>query len=408
MAFRLIGGNRKWIFDFSGWTTLLSLSVGVASLVVSMAVFSGFEQTLKRSIVDVTGDLQIQVSPRLRDTDTEVKIQNSLGPDFESIMSYSVFEAIAAKNNKISGIAIQAVDFNKVIEVLDLESRIIDGELPQIPTVDSQVNVEKIPVVVGKSFAKKFSLNQGDSFRMIVPQWDDLNPSQFKRIPGTAYISAVADFGKFELDERVVIIDLSFVRQWLGVSDLRTGYIVRLEDSDRAELVGLQLEQDLGPGYRVRDWTSMNTNLLRAIKSERVVIFCILLVIVVAAAFNVFTTLTVLVLKKSSEWSLLRALGSSQKTIFQILTSLGLVIGGLGWLGGVILGFLFCLIFIILERYFQILPSDVYKLTNVQLQIRWQDFLAISGATLIISFLATIGPGLKAAKVNPSEGVRNE
>lgn len=405
LAFKIIGSDRKWILDFNGWTTLLSLSIGVASLVVSMAVFSGFESTLTRSIIDVTGDLQIQISNQINEKEAQEKVVTEVGPQMLAIAQYSVFEAIAAKSAKISGVAIQAIDTKQIDKVLALKNRLVEGSMIEPKEF---VIGEMIPAVVGKSLARKFGLKVGDSLRIVVPQWDEFNPSQFKRIVGNAVIQGIADFGKFELDERVVVIDLQMTREWLKAPQLKTGFLVKLKKSENAKALEIQLEQNLGPGYRIKSWTEMNANLLEAVKNERVVVFFILLVIVIAAAFNVFTTLTVLVLKKTSQWSLLKALGAPQTIIFQILSLLGLIIGGLGWLGGMILGLFFCFIFMILEKYFHILPSDVYKLTEVQLAFRWQDFLSITGATFIICFVAALAPGLKASQLNPSEGVRNE
>jgi lipoprotein-releasing system permease protein len=404
LASRMLLSKSSQLFSLSGINALVGLSLGVACLVVSMAVMSGFESTLQQSVADVSGHLQILIRGQNQLTKDELVARiKKVTPDFVAATRFSYIEAVIAHSGKLSGIVLQGLDPDGLKETLGIEKRVVEGKLE---IADGPGDVA--PAVIGMGLARNLNLKVGDEFRIVLPLKDDLNPNQFRRKIGTFKVTGILDLGKDEYNQRMILTSLLTTQKLAEIGSRYSGLLVKFKDIDKARSIGGQVTRELGAGYLVRDWHDVNENLFDAVQIERIAIFFVILVIVLAAAFNVASTLYINVVTRYSEIGLLKALGVSRKGMIQIFSWQGLWIGGLGLLGGMLFGWALCFLFGWVESHYGLLPGSIYKIDRIDLSLRWTDALAISVATMLICFLATLAPAYRGASLSPVEGLKNE
>lgn len=394
--------TRQTLFGGSAPLSLLGLILGVASLVASMAVLSGFESTLRSAMADVTGHVTVMKRGRVQDSaeKTEERIRK-IEPTLLNAMRFTYVEALVAKNGQILGVMIQGVDSQKVKEVLNFESRLQSG------STDFS-SVEGSPgALIGQGIARKLNLKVGDRFKVVVPITKDLDPSQFTRQMGEFVVKGILDLGKYDWNQRFIMTDIKVSQHLAQVPEERyTGLILKFSDIHYARTAAFHLNEELGSSYYIRDWRDINENLFEAVKYERVVIFFVVLVIVIVSAFNVSSTLFVNVVRRYSDIAILKALGMSKKQVLQIYSIQGLILGALGLGFGILLGLILCGLFSYYQTRLGLISGDVYKVDSIHVEVRWIDLFFVSLSTLAICFMATLAPARRGARFQPVEGLR--
>lgn len=401
MSLRFLLSKSKSLLQGTAWISFAGLVVGVACLVVSMAVMSGFESTLKKSVADVTGHLRVRKLGGDKENWREVfdKMKQK-EPEVETSLQYAYREGVLAGSGRLTGILVQGVEEDRVLQVLNLKSRLAAGEF--------HLTSAEIPeVLIGKGLAAQFQLKPGDSFRAVFPLPSEIDPNQIRRKVASFKVAGILDLGKKEFDDRMMIATLK-VTQKIAESERTSGLLIRLKNIDRAREIGQRLSHDLGPGYQILDWRDVNENIFEAVQIERVVVFFVILVIVIAAAFNVSSTLFINVLKRYPDIGVLKTLGFSQKKIVQLFSLQGLMLGCLGVFLGVSLGWILCGVFTWAEVRYSLIPTSVYKLDRIDLNIRFVDLFMITFSTLVICLIATLAPALRGARLSVVEGIRHE
>lgn len=403
LSLRLLRGQGLARLGLTGWISLAGLTLGVACLVVSMAVVSGFERTLQRSVSDVTGHVQVLRAMVGRPSETALAEKvKAIEPNFVAATRVLWVESVAAAKGQITGVLLQGLDPSSMGEVLRLDSHLREGSI----RFDDQGGLPS--ALVGKGLADKFGLKVGDEFRVVVPLVNELDPNAFRRNVGSFRVAGILDLGKYEFDERLVLTSLSAAQKIADVGDRDSGILIRLTDHEKArESVG-SIARQIGPGYRVRDWRELNENIFEAVKIERVVIFFVILIIVLAAAFNVSSSLYISVVQRYPEIGILKAMGMGPRDLVAIFSLQGLLLGLIGCLGGFVLGGILCIAFWLGEKSFELLPGSVYKLDHIDLVIRFWDLSAIFAVTLLICGLATLAPARQGSKLTAVEGLRYE
>ncbi|MBX3039335.1 MAG: ABC transporter permease [Bdellovibrionaceae bacterium] len=395
--------SRKTFLGGSAFLSLIGLCLGVASLVASMAVMSGFERTLREAMSDVRGHVQVIQRSRAGAEDwrlLENRIKD-LEPELVAATRFFQVEGLFVHQGKISGTVLMAVDADRRDQVMNLKNRLKDGEVSTAPDGDTP------GVMIGMGLAKRHSLKAGDRIRVVVPISDGYDPERFRRKVGTFIVRGVLDLGKNDWNERFLLGDLKPVQDLAEVGDRHLGLLLKFQDAERARASAFHLSQALGASYYVADWRELNQNLFEAVRLERVVIFFVVFIIVLVAAFNVTSTLFVNVLRRTDDIALMKALGLNRKSLLRIFSAQGIVIGCAGFVGGTLLGLVLCEGFEFLQSHFQVMSGAVYKVDNVRASVRGIDLLAIWFATVMVCFLATLAPAWRAARLNPTEGLRN-
>lgn len=393
--------SRKTLFGGSAPLSLLGLVLGVAALVVSMGVMSGYESTLRQAMADVSG--HVQVVKRSRETDDwhslEAQIRK-LEPTTVGVTRFTFIEAVLAHQGQISGVLIQGLDKDRYSNVLNFKPRVISG-------VDSLAPQGDLPAaLIGKGLASRMNLQVGDTLNIVIPVADSENPSSFKRRMGKFRVQGILDLGKYEWNERFIVTDLKASQDLAQIGDRYTGLLLKFNDIGYAREAGFHLSQALGAPYWVRDWRDSNENLFEAVVIERVAIFFVVLVILFVAAFNVSSTLFVNVVQRYTDIAILKTVGMTQKSVMKMFSCQGIFIGLIGLLGGFVLGFILCILFTWAETRWGLVDGSVYKIDGIQIQIRAWDAFAICATTLVICFVATLAPARRGSRLNPVEGLR--
>jgi lipoprotein-releasing system permease protein len=401
IAYRLLFSKRT-LFGGSAVLSLIGLMLGVGALVAAMAVVSGFEASLQSAMADVTGHVQILKRPMLSESwqslEADIRKQE---PTLVSSVRFLRTEAVLAHEGVVSGVMIQGVDEEKAASVLNFKSRVVEGSL-DLKSQDG----EKTPALIGKRIASRIGLKIGDLFRVVMPIPDPIDPSRFERRIVEFQVRGVLDMGKNDWNERMIITTLSATQKLLQIGERYSGLLLKFEDINYARKAAYHLSQSLGPSYLVYDWRDLNENLFEAVKIERVVIFVVILMIVIVAAFNIASTLFVNVVQRYADIAILKTLGLPRKSILKMFTVQGLLIWLIGIIGGTVFGWILCAGFMILQSTMGLLAGSVYRVDSIQLDLRFLDWLVIAGATLLICFIATLAPALRGSRLNPVEGLK--
>ncbi|MFZ3231373.1 MAG: FtsX-like permease family protein [Pseudobdellovibrio sp.] len=397
IAYRLLF-SKNFLQGSPAILAFLGLILGVAALVASMAVMSGFEETLKNALTDVSGHVQVVRRGKLvEEWSSFSKKLKSLEPQIDSMMRIGFAEAVLASQGQVSGILFQGVDSAEIKKVLRLENRIKSGSL--------QLDAEHI--VIGFGLAKKFKLKADDQVYIVVPLATPFEKSGFRRQAKQFKISGILDFGKNDWNERLIIGDLKSLQDLTEIGDRYTGAFLKLKSRDESALVTASLSQKLGAQFAVMDWYDVNRNLFEAVKIERIVIFFVVLIIVIVAVFNISSTLYVFIRQRYADIAILKTLGLSSSDVRKLFIGQGLLVGFVGTLLGFALGFLLCFGFMFLQNHFSLIAGSVYKIDKIDVQIRMIDLFIISLATLLLCFLATLAPAIRGSKLEVIEGLKN-
>lgn len=395
--------SRRSLFGGSGPLALLGLTLGVGSLVASMGVFSGFEAALSRSMSDVSGHVQVIQRGRTDESaaDLEKRIRE-LEPSLVASAPFLRVEALLAHEGKIQGVFMQGVDSANRERVLSLESRVVEG----VSTVEPEGDVPG--VLVGKGIAQQFHLKPGSHLRLVIPVSDSFDPEKFSRKIGEFVVRGVVDLGKYDWNERFLLTDLAPLQKLADVGTRYSGLLLHFPNAEVARTSSSRLGQGLGGNIMVTDWYELNANLFEAARLERVVIFLVVYIIVIMAAFNVASTLFVNVIRRTDEIALLKSLGLSRKALIRVFGAQGLFFGLAGFLAGSAVGAILCFGFTALQEHYHLMPGSVYKVEGIRAVIRMSDLGAIAFATLGICLLAALAPAWRGARLSPVEGLRYE
>ena len=379
------------------------MATGVACLTVAMAVVSGYEVTLKTAIIDVFGHVQlVRRGEKSQNVEAILSTVKEIAPEAETFTPFVDIEGLVAGGGKLSGVRIQGIDSKTVDQVLEIRKRVIRGAF------DFQTKNGMPSALVGKALAKKFNLEVGKPFKVVIPVISRSDSTSFSPRVQNYVLTGVLDLGKADYDERAIIIDLRAAQQFAGIGENFTGIRIKLNDASKAPEVASRLTQKLGPQYWTMDWTEVNKNLFEAVKIERIAIFFVILIMVVAACFNIASGLFVSVLQRYADISILRAMGFSKSDVARVFIYQGLFFGVVGTIAGLILGILLGVLFVVAQRYVVLLPVEAYRLDHVGIDIRPLDAAAIVVAATLICLLSTLIPARRGAELDPVEGLRYE
>ncbi len=403
--------GRRFLFSkasdgflsFIAWVSIVGVALGVLALTVVTSVINGFEGELVRVITGMNGDVILYSREPFSDAERVVEKIKKVVPESEAITGSFTAELMASGPNGVAGGVIEGVDLETVGSVTVLPRRIVSGRLPQS---DQEV-------VLGSGIASRIGAKEGQKIRLVIPFVEDLEEGDEGRVGAVSApkaievtVSGIAKMGLYEYDSKFMFARLEAVQTWLKQADKLTTFKIRLPRGQTARAVSDRLSDHFGYPFRAKDWSQLNKNLLYAIQLEKVVIAIILTAIIIVAAFNVVSTLMMMIHDKTKEIAILKAMGFKPSQGFRLFCVIGMGIGAVGAGVGVLLGLG---INEVLERSRLIeLPADIYYIGFLPVVTRWSEVTLIGVLALVICFLATVYPALSVARKSPSEGLRYE
>jgi len=389
---------------FLGMTTILSMMgmiIGVASLVISMSVVSGFDTALKSAVIDFSGHIILMKYNEFIDSPSELIPRiRKIAPSVVSYTPFVQIEAVAAHNSKTAGVAVVGLEPQSADQVMDLKHRIISGQI-SLGTLEGQAQA-----MIGKGLASRLNLTVGSQLQIVAPRPKKGSHTAFSPKAISVQVAGIADLGKYEFDSRFVLVNAEQAMELRGLGQGFTGIRLKLSDPDLAEKVKIDIENELGHPYWAKSWFDVSRNLFEAIKIEKSVILVVVLLMVVTACFNICSTLFVNVLKRYTEISIFQTMGASPRFMRGLFSLQGMVMGFVGAVLGLALGISLAL-YLPHTQLFSI-PGEVYKLDHLQSDIRWIDIAIILASSMLICFISTFAPARKGSRLKPVEGLRYE
>jgi len=376
--------------------------VGVAALMVVIGVMNGFSHDLRDKIIGNFSHLTISADSGIEDPGVIINQLRAI-PEIQGLSPFIDGQAFLRQDERIFPVKIRGVDPGTIGRVSKIKDYLIYGNLSDL---DSE------GVIVGKELARFLDLDLNSSLSL---------QSTLGRIHNLT-VKGIFASGMYEYDTELIFLHLDKAREMFGLSNV-SGIAIRLNNLDQAPMVKEKIQNLIGftqlekatrersslTGftYHIRTWMEANQNFFAALKLEKVTMFIILCLIVLVAAFNIVSTLIVMVVQKSKDIGILKAIGMSQRRIRGIFTYEGLTIGLIGIALGVTLGWLLCFL---LEKYqFVKLPADIYYLDHLPVSLSfWPDVALIIISALVITVLSTIYPAMRAGRLKPVEALRYE
>jgi lipoprotein-releasing system permease protein len=304
-------------------------------------------------------------------------------------------QGIVKHSGNVSGAVIRGIDPHSVRKVLSVEPMIKLGSLDSL-----QGRPVGLPcIIVGSELKKKMGVKLGDTLTVT---FSSRNAPKTRRF----MVSGVFESGVYDYDASMAYISLNEAQAFLGLEGRVSGLAVKVKDIYSSHITANAIQDKLGYPFRTQDWKEMNRNIFASLKLQKTTFFIILTMIVLVGALNIVSTLVMVVMEKTRDVAILRAMGASSKSIMSIFMLQGLLVGVVGTLLGLASGLGVCYL---LEKYkFITLPPDVYSLSNLSVQVQTGDVLLVASSAVVISFLATVYPSWSASKLNPVEAIRYE
>jgi lipoprotein-releasing system permease protein len=381
--------------------SILGVMVGVMALVVVLSVMNGFRADLMSKILGVNSHILVLslTGPFSDYQKAAEKVDKVEGVIASTPFIYT--QVMINNSGQVSGAVLRGVDPESAGAVVTFKSMIKDGSITSLGK-----KIDGIPpIIIGAELAKQIGAHPGSLITVISPE-GRLTP--LGRTPNTRRFKVVAifDSGMYEYDASMIYISLKEAQDFLALGDKVTGLEVRVEDVYKSDKISRKVQKVLGYPYWTKDWKVMNRSLFSALKLEKLTMFVILTMIVLVGALNIISTLVMVVMEKTRDVAILRAMGASARSIMTIFMFQGLLVGVVGTIAGLVSGLGLCQL---LAKYkFINLPADVYYISTLPVKIEVADVSVVAGAAVVISFLATLYPSWYASRLNPVESFRYE
>jgi len=409
MSFEYFIGGRylraKQKETFISLITILSVAgvtVGVMALIVVIAVMAGFESDLKERILGVESHIVLMRHDGSFSGYKEISKQINELHGVEAATPFIYSQIMLRSSTGVSGAVLRGIDPESAGSVIKILNNSILQNLKQIQRKENSKN--SVPgIILGKELARNLGVLKGDAVYLISSR-GMISPIGYLPAMKRFEVVGLFESGMYEYDGSLVYIDLKDAQKMLNMKGSVTGIEVRVDDIYNARNIAKKIVSELGFPYWARDWMRMNHNLFSALKLEKTVMFIILALIVLVAAFNIASTLIMMVMGKTKDIAILKAMGAMDSSIRKIFIYKGMIIGAVGTSLGVCLGFIICKL---LEKYkFIQLPGDVYYISTLPVRLEALDVFMIASAAMVICFLATLYPASQASKLNPIEAIR--
>lgn len=390
IAWRYLATKRKEKFiSLISVISVSGIAIGVAALIIVLAVMTGFDKDLREKIVGNYSHITVSGYKPMDTAEYEgIEKKISGNAHVQGVSPYIQGQVLLKEGNKFFAVGIKGIDPAREPKVTKIDKYIITGSID---------NLSQDGIVIGKELAGYLGVRLNSPLTIYSPLGKQY----------TFKVVGIFASGMYDYDMNLVFTGLKGAQDILGLPDQVTSIAIKLDNLYAADKVRDELSSQLGMSYILKTWMDANANFFAALKLEKLTMFIILTLIVLVAAFNIASTLIVMVVEKTKDIGILKALGMSAAGIRRIFTYQGILIGMLGIFFGASGGLILCGL---LKKYqFIKLPQDIYYIDRLPVSIAlWPDITVIILAAMAITLISTIYPAAKAAQLKPVEALRYE
>ena len=409
IAFRYLGAKKRGFGSVISWVSLIGIMLGVATLIVVMSVMGGFHDTLLNRIVGMNGHVVVyhQDGP-ISDFDflaDKMKQNKVVAQRVVAIVPIAEGQVMATANGNNTGAMVRGIRMSDLLAKTQTGTRVYGKKL---------LDVADGELVAGSALTRALRVSMGDKISLVSA--NAATPTPFGSMPRIMAYPVASSFfmGMYEYDSGYIFMPLETAQKYLNIGNAATHIDLFLDNPEDTTAVVESLTTLLPDGFVVRDWRDLNRGFVGALQVESNVMFLILLLIVIVAAFNIVSSLVMLVKDKNKDIAVLRTFGVSRRSMMKIFVLSGTSIGIIGAFFGTILGVVIAIYVEPIRQFFQwltgrdLFPAELYYLSELPSKLIWTDVLGIALIAVVLAFLATLYPAWKAANTEPVEVLRNE
>ncbi len=398
--------RRNHFISFISLLSILGIALGVTALITVMAVMNGFEKELRERILGAASHATVTLQDKPMQDWQQLASAAVAHPEVIGAAPYVEGQVMVVKGKQVTGIVIRGVLPEQEPKVSDINEKMVAGELTDLTS-------SSFDIVLGAALADFLGAVVGDKITVITPEASVTPVGVLPRMKRFT-VRGIFEIGMFEYDRNFAIMHADDASTLLKMNKGYTGVRLQLNDMFAAREVARDLANEVSKDYWVSDWTQRHANFFRAVKTEKTVMFVILALIVAVAAFNIVSTLVMVVTDKQSAIAIMRTIGASPRSIMLIFLIQGALIGFLGTALGVIGGILLAsnveTLVPAIERLFstQFLDPSVYYISALPSELDYTDVWRVAILAVILTLLATLYPAWRAARTEPAQALAYE
>jgi lipoprotein-releasing system permease protein len=410
IGLRYLKAKRKQTFiSIITVISIVGVAVGVLTLIVVLAVMSGFEKTLKEKILGTQAHIVVlKASQQGMDHYGELMKEIDQVKGVVSATPFIYTEVMLSSESNVTGGVVKGIDPDQEGRVTDVSRNMKAGRLQDLKGEGGSPGI-----ILGVELAKQLGVSLNDPIQVISPL-GTITPMGMMPKMKRFRVVGIFHSGMYDFDSKFAYISIDSAQKFLNMDSRVTGIEVKTDNIYRVKEIGKEIRKKLGFPFWTKDWMEMNRNLFSALKLEKIAMFILLVLIVLVAAFNIISTLIMVVMEKHKDIAILKSMGASSMGILKIFIIEGGVIGlvgtALGTIVGLAMAFNLDKIVAFLENLFgfKILSPDVYYIERFPSQVNPFDIALIVTTAILISLLATLYPSWRASKLDPAEALRYE
>ena len=396
--------RRNHFISFISLMATLGIVLGVAALITVLSVMNGFGSELRGRILDVVSHVTITEGYSGLSNWEAVDTVVQKHPEVLATAPYIEGQGMVLRGRNASGVMVRGILPQREQQVSELAGKMVSGSMDSL-------TAEGKGVVLGAVLAKKLGVKPGDRLALLSQKggMDQRTPKLLR-----LEVKGLFDLGMYQYDSSMLLVHMNDARDLFGTGNDISGLRIKLVDGTMAPRIGEQIVDSLGMHYRARDWTQNHRNFFIALQDQKRILFIVLMLIVAVAAFNIVSTLIMMVTDKKADIAIMQTLGFSTRTITSIFVIQGSMLAIFGTLLGAATGVLFAwnveTVVAAIEHLmgFNFLAADIYPMTDLPAEVDWGDVGLIVTTTIALGIAATIYPAWRASRVQPAEALRYE
>lgn len=412
IGLRYLKAKRKSTFiSIITFISTAGVTLGVMALIVVLAVMTGFERDLKEKILGTNAHLVVIRSGAPMEGYRAVMERLTRLPGVRAATPFIYNQVMLSTGRYVSGVVLRGIDPASDRKVTRLSRAIVQGSMDSL-SVGPDTTGEP-GILIGRELARHLNLFLGDRVNVVSPT-GTITPLGMMPKLKPFRVTGIFNTGMFEYDSTLAYVSIAQAQKFFDLGDTVTGIQLKVDDVYATTELAQRINREFGPELYARDWMQMNRNILFALKTEKVVMFIILTLIVLVAAFGIASTLFMVVMEKTRDIAILKTMGARSSSIMKIFVFEGLIIGVVGTILGVLSGLL---ISFNLEPIIDVIQKvtgknffskEIYYLDHFPSHVVMSDVVTISVTAILISFIATLYPAWQASRMLPAEALRYE